>query len=151
MSDADTQQHEASRLAAEADRLDTAGARREALSLLWQAVLRYAEVERLMSEAEEPIPLPWQSDRAQACRLCAEWLADSDAHAEAANVYQEAVDLYGSMPGQEAEQEARHCARQALASIAALRSRPYDRLYLLIAHHERQQQQLALRPGTEPQ
>src|SRR5579871_692655 len=122
MSDADTQQHEALRLAAEAERLDTTGERKQALSLLWQAVLRYAEAHRLMVEAGEPVSLQWQSDRAQACRLCAEWLADSGAHAEAANVYQEAADLYGVLPGARPDQEARHCARQALASIAALRS-----------------------------
>ena len=54
----------------------------------------------------------------------------------------------GSCPASPIRTEREECARKALASVAALRANPSDRLYLLIARYERQQQQLAMQAGT---
>jgi hypothetical protein len=147
------QQHtEARRLAAEARRLDAERRRSEALARLRQAVLRHAEADRLYQlEQDEPPPATWREARANDSLLCGNWLAESDAHSEAAGIYQEAADAYGSLSGAVAESNAQLCAHLALESVAALRAHPEDRLYLLIAHYDRRQQLLALQEGTEEQ
>jgi tetratricopeptide (TPR) repeat protein len=117
---------------------------RGALAALRQAVLLYAA-------AEGETAARVRGARAEACARFADCLAEADEHAYAANIYQEATDLYTQLTDPDAAEQAHVCARSALASIAALRARPQERLYLLIAHYERQQQQLALEPGTERQ
>jgi hypothetical protein len=150
MATTDAQRQEAEQLTEEATRLHALGAGPDAIAALRRAMLLYAELERQALEREQTSPLR-RGVRAQTCERYGDYLAEMEEHAGAANAYQEAVDLYGQEGGAEAAQQARACAHKALASIAALRARPQDRLYLLIAHHERQQQQLALRAGTEEQ
>ncbi len=112
-----------------------------ALSQLRQAVLLFA------SEASsDPAQI---RTRADACQFYGDCLTEREEHPEAANVYQEAADLYALLKTPEGEAQAQVCARKILAGVAALRSRPHERLYLLIAQYERKQQQLALQPGTE--
>ena len=121
-----------------------------ALPLLQKAMLLYAEAYRL-ALAEQEVSTVLTRARADACRRYGEALARQSRHAEAANVFQEAVDLYGELISKDAQELARECARMALTSIKALDSQPHNRLYLLIAHHERQRQQLALQSGTMAQ
>ena len=111
------------------------------LSQLRQAVLLYAS-----EIAKSPLH---RENRADACQFYADCLTEREEHAEAANVYQEAVDLYSLLDTPRGEAQAQLCARKILAGVAALRSRPHERLYLLIAHYERQQQQLSLQKDTE--
>jgi tetratricopeptide (TPR) repeat protein len=113
------------------------------------AVLLFAAADAERELPDEPSSLT--RPRADACKRYAEALAEEGHHAQAANIYQEATDLYGLLGDQESQDLARDCARKLLASLAALRAQPSDRLKLLIAHYERQQQQLALAPGTEMQ
>lgn len=89
--------------------------------------------------------------RAMACRLCGDYLSEGEQYAEAANIYQEAVDQYSRLSSEEAEVEARRCARKLLDCIAMLRARPHDRLNLLIAQYEHRQRQYAAQPGHERQ
>lgn len=81
-----------------------------------------------------------------AARHLADLLMSEDHLAEAMQAYQEAANAYGQVPGAEAEAQA--CARQIVAGIKLLRSRPEERLYLLIAHIEREQRQWAELPGA---
>jgi len=111
------------------------------------AVLLFAAADFEYETPEEATPLT--RPRADACRRYAEALADAGRHAQAANIYQEATDLYGLLGDAESQDRARECARNLLASLAALRAQPSDRLQLLIAQYERKQQQLALTLGTE--
>jgi hypothetical protein len=150
MANTDAQRQEAEQLTAEAARLHTRGAQADAISALRRAVLLYAEVERQARELGQLSMLPHNA-RAEACERYGDLLTEAEAHAEAANVYQEASDLYGQTGDPANEQHVRLCAQKALASIAALRARPQDRLYLLIGHYERQQRQLAMQDGTEQQ
>ena len=144
----------------------------EALPLLRQAVLLYAEAHRapivetveghLAGQSEktskgQAASLVGRHDasagltraRAEACRRYGDTLARLEQHPEAANAFQEAADLFGQLQGAFEQHAARECARKALASIQALNTNPKDRLYLLIARYTRQQQQLAMQPGTE--
>jgi tetratricopeptide (TPR) repeat protein len=148
MAPLDQQRQEAERLAEEADRLRANGSKQEAIAALRRAMLLYAELDRLAKAGDHDSPLP-HCLRARICERCADWLAEAEQHAEAANIYQEASDLYGLSGGREAEEGAHRCAHKVLTCVAALRSRPHDRLYLLIAHYERQLRQLALQPGAE--
>jgi tetratricopeptide (TPR) repeat protein len=150
MASTDQQRQEAEQLATEADRLRAQGARQEALAALRRATLLYAELDRLAQMADRGSPLPL-CRRAETCERYADWLTEAEQHAEAANIYQEASDLFGQSGGGEAEEGARRCAHKVLANLTALRSRPHDRLYLLIAHYERQLRQLALQSGAEEQ
>lgn len=85
--------------------------------------------------------------RAQVCRLLADLLAEADRLPEAMQAYQEAADAFGRVPG--AEGEAQVCARRIVEGVKRLWQQPQERLYLLIARHEREQRQLAETPGTE--
>lgn len=120
----------------------------KAVDLLRQSVLLYA--------ALEAAPLPSGIDvarfhqaRADACHELAARLTETGCHAEAANVYQEATDLYSQIGTQQAEQMSRACARKLLENLGALNAQPQERLHLLVAHYERIQRQLALEPDTE--
>jgi len=140
MSEANKPHEKAAELVAEASRRHAAGAAQAALDALRQAVLLYA------SEGEEA-DTTLLRQRADACALYGDYLTEAEEYANAANVYQEATDLYSRL--EEAEEEAQRTARKILLVIAALQARPQERLYLLIARYERMQQQLALQPGTE--
>lgn len=146
----ETQQAEAERLTAEAQAIRALGGIRESVRLLEMALLRYAEAERLaQNEGREPNML-WRQARAQACTLCAEWLEASDYPAEAARTYQEAADVWGSLESMaEALENIKLCAHRAVLCTRAVEGHPLGRLSLLIVHYEHQQQQLALREGTE--
>jgi hypothetical protein len=120
----------------------------EALSLWREAVLRYAEAYRMAEEDGQGVPVALTRARAHACQQCGDVLMRLARHPEAANVFQEAADLYGQLSGLTDRAGAQECARKALASVAALRANPSDRLYLLIARYERQLLQLAMQSGT---
>lgn len=147
MIDTLTQQEKAAKEAADAARLYLEGHLPQAIAALRQAVLTYAAI---TAEAGE-VPSGLLRERADVCQRCGDYLIEAEAFPEAANLFQEAADMYACVGGLEADYEAHRCAQKILASVAALRARPQERLYLLIAHHERQQQQLALTPGTEAQ
>src|SRR5205085_7201988 len=68
---------------------------------------------------------------------------------EAIQAYQEATDAYGRVPA--AEQKVMECAQKVREGISALWRQPNERLYLLIATHERRQRQYAEQAGTEKQ
>jgi tetratricopeptide (TPR) repeat protein len=147
MSDFRSQQEQARQYAEEAWRRYEAGALAEAIAAQRQAVLLYAAAEQAAGPEQTPSVL--RLARANACQRCGDFLTEAEQFPEAANVYQEAVDLYTQLDGEPAEQEARACAQKIVANVTALRARPQERLYLLIRHYERHQQQLALEPGSE--
>jgi tetratricopeptide (TPR) repeat protein len=89
--------------------------------------------------------------RATACTLCGDYLVEAEQYAEAANIYQEAVDQYSRLTSEEAEVDARRTAHKLLDCVALLRARPYDRLNLLIAQYEHRQRQFAAQPRHESQ
>ncbi len=130
-----------------AAKLDQSGAVADALTEWRQAMLYYAEAWRLAEEFGT-VPAALTRARAHACRYYGDALARQEQHPEAANVFQEAADLYGLLSTPADREHARECARKALADIAALRADPHNRLYLLTARYARQQQQLALQPDT---
>lgn len=141
------QQEQAADCLARAAGLVASEAWDDALPLLHQAVLLYAEVYRLADEEGGASTLLTRA-RAEACRQYGDALAHQERHPEAASVFQEAADLYGLLSAPADRQAAQTCARKALASVTALRANPQDRLLLLIARYERQRQQLAMQPDT---
>ena len=146
------QQEHAARCVAESTRLHAEGALQDALASVRQAVLLYAAADAaIVPEENDPTAVSRWRLRAAACRLCGDYLVEARQYPEAATVYQEAVDLYQQIGDPEAEQEARACAHKIVEIVDALRDQPQERLYLLIAHHERRQRQLAIEPGTERQ
>lgn len=84
---------------------------------------------------------------ADACLLLADLLEGLDRMPEAMQALQEAADSYAGVP--EGAQRAGECARRIVAGVRALWRRPSERLYLLVARHERDLRQLEARPGTE--
>jgi tetratricopeptide (TPR) repeat protein len=161
MSDASARLEQAAQHVSEGIRLHEAAAIPEAVASLRMAVLLYASAfegnRAADAGAPEGLEAPERSAptllraRADACQLCGDYLTEVQEHAEAANVYQEAADLYAQIGGAETEREAQGCARKILTSVAALRNRPHERLYLLVRRYERRQRQFALEPGTERQ
>ncbi len=116
----------------------------EAIALLRQSVLLYAEMD---TPKTTYLFIPTlREERGLACETCADYLVEAEQRPEAANLYQEAINVYQSI-----HQTAKvgECARKAVAAINALRFQPEERLQLLIARHERQRQQLALQEDTE--
>jgi hypothetical protein len=89
--------------------------------------------------------------RAVACRMSGDYLFEAEEFAQAANLYQEAVDQYARLAGEEAEAAVRKCAALVLECIDQLRSRPYERLHLLIAQYELRQRQYEALGGHEKQ
>ncbi len=138
---------DAVKCAAEARAFQAAGRAEEALGALRRAVLLYAaaDTEREIPETPGPLTL----SRAEACRNFGAALAAEGRHAEAANVLQEATDLYGLLEAPEAQDLARECAHRVLECVAALKADPKERLHLLVAHYERAQEQLTLEAGSE--
>lgn len=147
MANPESLQEQAERLVAEARGIQDLGRPGDSLEPFHRAVLLYAAADAAAKESDEPGPL--KRPRAEACRLYADALMIKDQFAEAANIYQEATDLYGLLDDEESTRLARECARRLLTCVAELRGRPQDRLHLLIAHYERALQQLTLDPGTE--
>lgn len=117
----------------------------EAIVLLRHSVLLYAEMDT-PQKAYLFIP-NLRVERGLACETCADYLVEAEQYPEAASLFQEAVNVYQSTGNPAVKVE--DCARKAVAAINALRLHPEERLQLLIARHERQRQQLALRENTE--
>ena len=117
----------------------------EAITLQRRGALQYAAA---MRDEEAPTPEE-QRIRAEACRLLGDYLAAAEAYSEAATYYQEATDCFIAIGSEEAEVAARDCAARVLSVVAALRSRPEERLHLLTARYERQRQELALEPDSK--
>jgi tetratricopeptide (TPR) repeat protein len=132
---------------AEAPDYEREGLTEEVLAVLRRAVLLYAAADSTLEPLEAAGSL--KRARADACRAFGTALATAGRHAEAANIFQEATDLYGLFEDEEARILSKECARSLLDNVAALRSQPHERLHLLTAHYERAQQQLALEPDTE--
>lgn len=142
-----SQQEQAEQCAERAAQAEAAGAEQDALTWRRQAMLHYAEAWRIADESGG-VPTALTRMRAHACRQHGDLLTRQKQHAEAVGIFQEAADLYGLLSSLDDQEHARACARKALAGIAALRGDPHNRLYLLTARYVRQQQQLALQPGT---
>ena len=123
------------------------GRRDEAIALQRRGALQHVLA---MRGIEAPTPEAWK-ERADACRLLADYLAEAETYPEAATFYQEATDCYSHLESEEAEIAGRACAARALAVVRVLNSRPEQRLHLLTVRYERQQQQFALEPNTEAQ
>ncbi len=85
--------------------------------------------------------------RAAASHRLADLLAEDGIWPEAMQAYQEAADAYGLLPNYGSE--AAECARRIRDGVRALRSRPYDRLYLLTARYEREIRSLEVQADTE--
>jgi tetratricopeptide (TPR) repeat protein len=118
-----------------------------AIELMREAAVLYAASDSAAVQESDARVL----SRAMACRLCGDYLVEDEQYAEAANIYQEAVDQYSRLNSEEAEVDARRCARKLLDCIALLRARPFDRLNLLIAQYEHKQRQYAAQPEQEAQ
>lgn len=118
-----------------------------AIDLMRDAVIMYAAAD---SAAAQPSDERTRA-RSVACRLCGDFLAESERYAEASKIYQEAVDQYSLQQSEEAEVESRRCAHKLLDCIAMLRARPFERLNLLIARYEHLQRQYAAQPAHEMQ
>jgi tetratricopeptide (TPR) repeat protein len=84
---------------------------------------------------------------AAACKLLADLLAADGRAPEAMQAYQEAADVYARVPG--AEALADECAKRIVSGVKKIWRMPEQRLYLLIARHEREVRQLAASPDTE--
>lgn len=147
MPDIGSLQDQAETFEAQSRAFDSLGRAEDALDALHNAVLLFAAADTARENTDEPGPLT--RPRADACRLYGDSLATLGRHAEAANIYQEATDLYGLIGDPDARKSAGDSARRLLQSVAALRADPRERLHLLVAHYERSQEQLALEPGTE--
>lgn len=85
--------------------------------------------------------------RGAACRDLGEILSRCGRAPEAMQAYQEACDAFEQAPG--AEEDARRCARLVVTGVREIWREPQQRLYLLIARHERDQRQAAEEPGSE--
>jgi tetratricopeptide (TPR) repeat protein len=148
---AERQREQAAQCTAEALQRHAEGALPDAIAAMRHAVLLYAAADSAETESATASTdaAAYRRIRADVCQRCGDFLTESGQHPEAAMLYQEAADLYGQWGGAEAAQEAHACAQKILAAVEALRARPQERLYLLIAQHERQQRQLALTPSSE--
>lgn len=154
MTDAKTFQNQADASLREARSLQQAGKLLQAVTAQRQSVLFYTAAENALRQLESNsarADLDLRRAHAAACREFGDLLTEVESYPEAAKIYQEATDLYSQIGDAESETEARACARKVLASVAALRAHPQERLYLLIAHYERQQRQLEIEAGTEAQ
>ena len=151
MSATNTQQEQAALCVRESARWYAEGVLTEAIACLRRAVLLYAAANGETDEQSAAALNSFRRARAAACQLCGDYLAEAEERAEAVAVYQEAADLYALIGDAEADREARACAHKLMALVTALRTQPGERLYLLIAHYERQQRQIALEAGTEMQ
>jgi tetratricopeptide (TPR) repeat protein len=118
---------------------------------LRHAAALYASLRMPAEEADEKEPIEPTNDRAHAevCARLGERLWQQERLPEAIQAYQEATDAYGRVPA--AEQNVAECAQKVREGINVLRNNPKDRLYLLIATHERRQRQYAEQLGTEKQ
>lgn len=85
--------------------------------------------------------------RGEANRRLADLLADGGDWPGAMPAYQEAADAFGRLPG--FDEQARECARRIRDGVRALRLRPDDRLFILIARYERDLRNLEVQTGAE--
>ena len=147
MSDVNSQARQAEDLVMRGLRQHEIGNLAQAIAFMRQAVLLYAVCASTLPSPGLPPAL--RRKRADACRWCGDFLFENESFAEAANIFQEAVDHYAQLEGEEADQAARRCAQQILVCVQQLKTRPYDRLHLLIAPYEHSRQQYALTPNSE--
>jgi tetratricopeptide (TPR) repeat protein len=112
-----------------------------------ETAIRYLRQAAALFAAQGADELSDDRFRAEVNRQLAELLAGMGRLPEAMQAYQEAADAYGRVPGAEADAQA--CARRIVEGVRALRKKPKERLYLLIARYEREQRRLAAIPGTE--
>ena len=126
------------------------------LALLRQAVVRYAAAMETYSSPDgngavaiANAPESLRLARAETCREFGNRLWEAGEYAEAASIYQEAVDSYAQEADPASEETVRFCARRVLDCLTALRDHPQERLSMLIGRYERQSLRLALDAGTE--
>ena len=118
-----------------------------AIELMREAVVLFAAADSAAAKESDARVL----SRAIACRMCGDFLSEGEQYAESANIYQQAVDQYSRLHGEEAEVASRRCAGKLLECISMLRARPFERLNLLIARYEHMQRQFAAQPSHERQ
>jgi tetratricopeptide (TPR) repeat protein len=123
-----------------------AGEPAKATELLREVVLRFAAFEAEFEELRHKKQHLLQ--RAEACERCGDYLMESGEIAEAVNLYQEAVDVFGRVLGGEGEEASARCATKTVEAIQQLSRQPQDRLQLLLIRYERQIRQLQLHGGT---
>lgn len=126
------------KLVRRADTALEAGNRDAAIASLQRATAIYSLMEDLPEAALR--------EYADACQRLGELQIAADRAAAAMPAYQEAADLYGRLGDAEANAE---CARRIREGVMALRKRPHERLYLLIARYEREICRLAEQLDTE--
>ncbi len=124
-----------------------AGRLESAIDLMREAVILFASADSAVARPSDDRVL----SRAVACRLCGDFLVEGDQYPEAANIYQQAVNQYSRLKTEEAEVWARRCAGKLLDCVAMLKTRPLERLNLLIARYEHIQRQYAAQPLRERQ
>lgn len=122
------------------------GAQEDAIQLMRMVVLLYAELDTEEIAFRQRAGI--RKSHAIACELCADLLMEQEQYPEAATLFQEAVDGFGSLTDSISLQKAEDCAHKTVLAINSLRAKPHERLQLLIAHHERKLQQLRLHGGT---
>lgn len=105
-------------------------------------------LQQVISVLADDMPVASRS-LGDACRLLADILADTHQMPQAIQMYQEAADAYAGDPACGSLQQ--NCAERIVQGVDALRKHPEDRLLLLIARYDRELQQLAGTPGTEPE
>ena len=116
-----------------------------AVNTMRSAVVLYAAADAAASPDSSLRTL----ERSAACRFLGDLLLQIERFAEAANIYQQAIDQFARIDSEEAEASSRYCAGRILDCITNLRSRPTERLELLIERYELQLKLLATRSGTE--
>jgi tetratricopeptide (TPR) repeat protein len=134
-----TRTNKATDLQRQAQSARAAGRNDKAISFLQQAVVTISTLQE-DEQADDRL-------HGQLSRELAELLVEENRVPEAMQAYQEATDAFGRAPGSEAE--AQECAQKILAGVRDLWKQPQDRLLLLIAHYEREIQQLAGQSETE--
>lgn len=144
MDDAQSQQLIAEGLTLEGTQALSSGAAAEAIQLLLQASLHYKESWRILDELEASVPPVWLIQTAVTCRLCANHLAAHGNLAQAAALYQEAVDAYTRMDSPSPDAHA--CAQELLECLQKIRERPESRLDLMITSLIRKCQALTFQP-----
>ena len=120
-------------LSVSGNRLEAAESLRNAVSLLKAIELKSSEVEVLY---------------AQSAVKLAEMLVELDRIPDAVVYFQEATDAYAAAGD---SQQAAVITKKVLQTVASLRKRPGEGIFLLVAKYERQLDQLALTADTEVQ
>lgn len=145
MNEHSSNKKDADRLVERAKQFHTSGDIAIAIESLREATALYAAKDTAATIESVSIIV----SRAGACRLCGEYLFETGAFAEAANMFQEAVNQYSRLDSEEAEGIVRRLAHRVIECVDVLKSRPGERLHLLIAQYEHRQLQYAALPSHE--